>query len=165
MVFFVVGIPSRFAEWCVNLTRGLIERVLGPVEVVGADTVEAVGNALIKATTPHLVFWSCYPVGRLRTALAEGTARAVVALEDPRRAVGDMVAQHGSDFLFEATRTVSKSSAALTSRDAIPAALVLHGENCRAAPVATADTIARHLGLAASDEDLASVVSAVAEAG
>jgi hypothetical protein len=165
MVFVVVGIPSRFAEWCMNLTGKLVERALGAVEVVNADTVEAVGNAVLRATTPHLVFLSYYPVGRLRTSVAEGTARVVVAIEDPRRAVGDMVARHGSDFLFEATRTVSKSSAALTGWDAVPAALVLHGENCRAAPVAAADTIARHLGLVASDEDLASVVSAVDESG
>ena len=120
MVFFVVGIPSRFAELCVNLTGRLVECALGAVEIVDADTVEAVGTALLKATTPHLVFLSHYPIGRLRTSLAEGTARVVVAIEDPRRAVGDLVARHGSDFLFEATRTVSKSSAALFATCSFP---------------------------------------------
>jgi len=163
MVFFIVGIPSRFAEWCVNLTGRIVERTLGPVDVVGANTIADVGHAVIKAMPPHIVFFSYHPVGHLRTALLEGTARFVVALEDPRRAVGDMVAQHGSDFLFEATRVVARSSAALTSWDAVPAALVLHGDEYRGAPVAAAEAIARYLGLVASEEDLASALSAVGE--
>lgn len=165
MVFFIVGNPSRFAEWCVSLTGKIVEHALGSVQVVGADSVDGVGEAVIKATAPHLVFASYYPVGRLRAALAEGTARFAVALEDPRRAVGDMVAQHGGDFLFEATRMVAKSSAALNGWDAVPGSLVLHGATCRAAPLIAAAAISRHLGLPASDEDLASVVDAVADAG
>jgi hypothetical protein len=165
MVFFIVGVPSRFAEWCVNLTGRIVEQALGSVQVVGADSVDGVGEAVIKTTAPHLVFGSYYPVGRLRAALSEGTARFVVALEDPRRAVGDMVARHGSDFLFEATRMIARSSAALNGWDTVPGSLVLHGETCRAAPLTAAAAIARHLGIAASDADLASAVAVIAAAG
>jgi hypothetical protein len=165
MVFYVVGIPSRFADWCLNLTARIVEYALGPVELVNANTVEEVGSALLKATAPHLVFASYHPVGRLRDALATGTARFVVVLDDPRRAVGDAVAQHGDEFLLVAIRTVSKSLAALTNWDAIPDSLVLHGDTYRVAQVLAAHAIAHRLGLAVSEQDLANIVAAVAEAG
>jgi hypothetical protein len=125
-----------------------VSLTLGPVELVNANTVEEVGSALLKATAPHLVFASYHPVGRLRDALATGTTRFVVVLDDPRRAVGDAVAQHGDEFLLVAIRTVSKSLAALTNWDAIPGSLVLHGDTYRGAQVLAAQAIAHHFGLA-----------------
>src|ERR1700746_522990 len=113
MILFSVGVQSRFAGWCDFVTARLVEHALGPVAMVGANTLEEVALAVIRTEVTHIVICSRQPNAGLRTALAETNGRLLVALEDPRIGVADTVAVHGVG-LEPATRVVASSCAAIS---------------------------------------------------
>ncbi len=158
VIFFSIGLPSYFTEWCDMVTTRLVQRALGPVEAAGADTIEQFALAVIKARSPYLVVWSRQTIGHLWEALAQASQGIIVVVDDPRVALENLVVKHGIDFV-EATRVVAKSCAAVMSATSMPGALVLRASADDARPVATADAIVRHFGFAVSDSDLANILA------
>ena len=67
MIFFSVGLPGRFSEFCDALTLRLAERSLGDVSAGEFRTLDDIARAAIKADTPHLVAALRQP-GRHRAA-------------------------------------------------------------------------------------------------
>src|SRR5713101_3257829 len=124
MIFFSIGLPSYFTEWCDNVTTRLVQQTLGPVEAVSADTIEQFALAVIKAGSPYLVVGSRQTVGSLWEALPQANKGIIVVLDDPRLALENLVVRHGFDFV-EATRMVAKSCAAVVSCMLIPGTLIL----------------------------------------
>ena len=162
MVFISVVLPSRFGEWCNAVVARLVERALGPVESVGADTIEQFALAVMRTERPYIVVGSCQTVGRLWSALAAGERSFVLALDDPRIALQNLVLRHGNDFV-ESTRIVAKSCASVLSSISLPRALVLHAEQAEKDPVSTASAIARHLKLNIDEAEIAQIVTPLAD--
>jgi hypothetical protein len=162
MLFVSVVLPSRFGECCNELTRRLVERALGPVELVGADTVEQFTVAVMRTELPYVVIGSYQIVGRLWSALAKMGRTFVVALDDPRLAVQNLVMRHGVDFI-EAARIVAKSCASVLSSLQLSGALVLQAEQAEKDPASTANAIARHLKLDVNESDIAYAAAVFAD--
>src|SRR5262249_52612798 len=90
------------------------------------------------------------------------STRFLVALDDPLRAIENLIVHHGFDFL-EATRAVAKSCASMASCVSMPGALVLRAEESGMKPVAIADAIARHFELCVSEPDIGGIVTTLAD--
>jgi hypothetical protein len=54
MIFFSVGLPGRFAEWCDAVVSRLARHALGSVEVLGANTLEELALAMIRTDASRI---------------------------------------------------------------------------------------------------------------
>ncbi len=160
VIFFSVGLLSRFGEWCEAVTARLVECALGSVKTIYADTLDEFATQVIGAESPYIVASSHHIVGPLWTALAGANRRFVLVLDDPHLALENLVVHHGIDFL-EATRMVAKSCASVASCASLSGALVLRADRDAADPTATA--IARHFQLPIGDAEIAGALGPLAE--
>jgi hypothetical protein len=158
-----MGLPSRFGEWCDQVIAHLARRSLGKIEVAAADTLDAVGSAFIRAKAPHLLIVARRPVVELQTQIRESKHRSVIALCDPRSALGYLQRHPGWD-LVTATRVVANGCAAMHALTAAPDSLLLTARAVEDA-AATAGTIAAHLQLPLDAVEIAAVVTALDKAG
>jgi len=163
MIFFSVGLPGHFAEWCDAVIARLARHVLGPVEVVSLNTLEELGLAMIRSGASHLVVCSRQPGGALQTALAQAGRRFIAVLDEPRAALRELAIRPGYD-LVGATRTLACCCASMLGYTSAPGVLLLSEANSRD-PVSVATTIADHLELAVSEADIESIVSALKDEG
>jgi hypothetical protein len=164
MILFSLGLSCGFAEWCDVVTVRLVERCLGQVTLVGANTLEELSSAVIKASSPFIVVGARQPVAKLYTAVAEANRGFIVALDDPRFALHEVVTRQGAD-IVEATRIVARSCASMVGCLSTPGALVLRASEYLNNPIAAAAAIAAHLQLPSTPEDLASIVDCLTESG
>jgi hypothetical protein len=164
MYLFVIGISGRFSEWCDAVAARLTERASGPIATVLANSLEELAIEAMRSGASHAVIASRQPAGSMRQALIEADCRFVVALEDPRTALLDLVAGRGIP-LPEAIQTIASSSAAVERFAAAPGALVLHGSHHFAEPASAAIAIARHLGIEIDDAAVDQVASDLAREG
>ncbi|MGD9617873.1 MAG: hypothetical protein AB7H90_22195 [Alphaproteobacteria bacterium] len=156
MLFFVVGLPGGFTEWCGALTAALAGKPGRPAAPIEAETLQDLAASVIKAGEPHSTIVSCCPGGRLRGALAETGRDFVVALDDLRSALLDLVLWRGLD-LAQAVRLLASSCGSVIGCSLLPGALVLTGDEVRAQPAATAAAVARHLGIACDGDTIAAL--------
>ncbi|MBV9863040.1 MAG: hypothetical protein JO267_12945, partial [Alphaproteobacteria bacterium] len=161
MIFFSIGLPSRFAELCDNLTAELARRSLGSAEVVAVNTLDELAMAVIRTGCTNLVIPSREPVTALSHLVAQSGIRFLVALDDPRLALHDLVTRNGADFL-EAVRTVARSCASMVGVASNPGALVLRAERDWGRRVVGA--IADHFELRLGEEDLDAAAAELPEA-
>jgi hypothetical protein len=162
VIFFSVSLPSRFGEWCAVVTAHLVERALGPVEVINADALDQFVAPAIRAKAPYIVVASHEILGKLWAALAEADKPFILAFDHPHHVLRDLVVRCGVAFP-EAVRMVARSCASVTSCAALPQALVVHADRDAADPVATATAIARHFELAVDDAGIAEIVAEAAD--
>ena len=127
MLFFVFGLPGGFAEWCDAVTTELARHALGPTGLIRADRLEQLTLGVIATGATQAVVSSRQPGGRLRRALIDGGRNFIVALDDPRTVLAELVRGRGMP-LAAATQAVSSSCAALLDHGATPGALVVHRE-------------------------------------
>ncbi len=161
MLFFVIGLPGGFAEWCGAVTAELARRALGPTELIGADTLEQIALNVIETGASRAVVSSRQPGGRLRAALVENGRNFIVALDDPGMALADLVLGDGVG-LAAATQAVAGSCAALIGYRSAPGALILRSDRDWPQQAAAAAAIARHLQLAVDDSEIAELVANLA---
>ena len=164
MIFFSIGLPSRFAEWCDAVAARLAERRLGPVEICPIQTLEELAVAALRTRAAHLLARCRQPVLRLQTEIVASGRPFLVALGDPGAALRDLLGQPDSE-LAGATRAVASSCAAMLTLTQAPGALVLSGDKAAADPAAAAKAIARHFELEASGEEIAGILVDLAAAG
>jgi hypothetical protein len=164
MIFFSIGLPSPFVEWCDAVIARLVQSAVGPAAVVSANTLEELGLALIKTGSPHYVIGSRLPSDGLRIALAENTLRFIVALDDPRAAFQNLLLRHGLEPIA-AIRAAAGSCASLLNYAGMDDALVLRAEQDGRDPSGAARAISRHFGLAVDSVEVTQSVEAVAEMG
>src|SRR5215207_6525127 len=157
MLFFVFGLPGGFAEWCGAVTAALGRRAGEPLALIEAETLDELAVKAIRAGTSEAVVTSRRPGGRLRGALIEARRNFVVALDDPRAALVELVLGRGFD-LTDAVRAVASSCAALARCPEIPSALILQPGGD---PAATAAAIAGHLQIPADEAQIWETVEAV----
>jgi hypothetical protein len=160
MIFLSIGLPSRFAEWCDLLASRLMERALGPTELVGANTLEEIGHAAVKSPAEHLLIGARQPAEDLRGALAAVECGFVIALDDPRAALQNLVVVHGMEWTA-ATRAIASSCAAMLGFTLMPQALVLRAHEDGRDPVATAGAIASCFGLELDADEIAACAAAL----
>ena len=156
MFFFVFGLPGGFAEWCDAATTELARRALGPTELIRADTLEQIALQVIGTGMSQAVVSSRQPGGRLRAALVENGRNFIVALDDPRMALVELVLGQGIG-LAAATQTMASSCAALIGYAAAPGALTLEGVRVPQ-EAETVAAIARHLRIAMDDSEIAEFI-------
>ncbi|HVC55817.1 MAG TPA: hypothetical protein VND95_07665 [Stellaceae bacterium] len=163
MLLFLMGLPGGFAPWCETLTAELARSAGGPAELIRADTLAEVAASAIATGASCAVVAARHPSGRLRAALVEHRRNFIVALDDPRLALLDLVLGQAVG-LADAVQALASSCAALMDCPAAPGALVLHGEHDWPRPAATAAAIANHCQIAVDDAALAGAVAAAAAA-
>jgi hypothetical protein len=164
MIFFSIGLPSPLVEWCDAIIARLVQSVAGSAELVGANTLEELGRAVIRSGASHFVVGSRLPNDGLRAALADYKGRFVVALDDPRAAYQNLVMRHGLQPV-DATRAVAGSCASLLNYDTMENAFVLRARRDGADPFSMAEAIARHLDLAVDPGGVARCVEALIQSG
>jgi len=159
VIFLSVGFPGRFAAWCEGVVAQLVGALGGSVSKLAWPSIEEltriwpipgaleiIAHRLIEATSDHLVVGLHQPDDRLLAALSAAGVRFLVALDDPRAAVADILAETGSE-LGLATRAVANCCPLIMQFVALPGALALHANAARADPGAAVVAIAGHLGL------------------
>src|SRR5437763_573984 len=127
MLLFVIGLPSRFTEWCADVAKRFAEQSLGAPEMIPANTLSEISRALIGRGTALGVVRSTNPGGPLRAALDQGGHGFIVAIDDPRRARVELVITEAGAFPA-ALRRVASSCAAISRLMSAQKALVLLSE-------------------------------------
>jgi hypothetical protein len=164
MLYFVIGLPGRFTEWCDAVTAEIARRALGPTELVRADRLEEISLWMIRTGASRAVVASRQPGGRLRSALVQAGRTFLVVVEDPRTALAEAVhLQHNE--VAAAAQLVASSCAGITRYVASPGALALFRDREGSNLLSTARAIARHLALDVSDADIGEIVDGLAASG
>lgn len=162
MLFFIFGLPGRFTEWCEAVAAELVRRAGGAGEAIRADTLERIAVAAIAAGVSHGVVVSRRPGGRLRAALSEAGRSYLVAFDDPRRALLELVIEDGMD-LAGAVQQLASSCAALGAARGAPGALVLAtGDEPPPGPGTVVAAIAEHLRIPIDPAALAEIAEQAA---
>src|ERR1051325_4978877 len=162
MVFFSIGLPSRFAEWCDQLVLQLVERRFGSAEAVALNGLEELASAVVRTKAGNLVACCRQPVLRLQTEILQAQRPFLVALGDPRAALGNLIEGAGYS-LAEATRAVASSCATMLTITKAPSALVLTPDRSLDAYSAAA-AIAELFQLPLNRAELTAVVDGLADA-
>jgi|GraSoiStandDraft_28_1057319.scaffolds.fasta_scaffold23180_3 hypothetical protein len=160
MIFFSVGVPSRFAEWCDALIAALVAKAHGPADLAGGNTLEEIGRALLQSKEEHLIVSTRQLAEDLRAALANAGAPFVLSFDDPRIAVKNLIDVHGLDPIA-AIRATATSCAAVLNTSMMDGALVLRADHDSADPIAAASRIAEHFHLPLGASDIAERVAAM----
>jgi hypothetical protein len=84
MIFFSIGLPGGFAEWCDAVVSRVARRTLGSVEVVSLNTLEELALAMIRTGASHFVVCSRQPGSVIQTAFGKGVAPLQCAAPSPR---------------------------------------------------------------------------------
>jgi hypothetical protein len=161
MLFFVMGLPGHFSEWCEAVCVGLVERALGPTPVIHANTLEELALGAMRSGASLGIVSSRQPGGRLRAALVENRRNFIVALDDPAMAIADLVLDHGVE-LAAATQAVASSCAALIGYRSAPGALILQPDRDWPQQAAAVATIARHLQAGIDDAKIVDLLADLA---
>jgi hypothetical protein len=162
MLFFVIGLPGRFAEWCERATARLAQHACGAAEPINADTLEEITDGLLRGGAAHGVVASRRPGGRVRRALIEAGRPFIVVLDDPWSSLAHLVGGKGMA-MAEATQLVASSCASVISFAAAPGALVLRADD--GDPQSVAAAIAEHLQLDIRGGEIADLVRTIEPGG
>jgi hypothetical protein len=161
MFHFVFGLPGGFAEWCDAVAAELARRACGPTELIRADTLEQIALNVIETGASRATVSSRQPGGRLRAALVENGRNFIVALEDPRMALVELVLGQGIG-LAVATQAIASSCAALIGFADAPGALTLESARDWPQAAATVAAMARHLQIGVDDSEIGDLVAQLA---
>src|SRR5579864_711758 len=159
MIYFSIGLPGRFAEWCDQLVWRLVERHGGSVAAAALNGLEELAGAVIRARASDLVVCCRQPVLRLQSEIVRADLPFVLALGDPRAALRDQIERQGAT-LADATRAVASSCAMLLTMAQAPHALVLRAEDATD-PSEVAVAVARHLAISVEAGELGQLAAAI----
>ena len=120
--------------------------------------------ALIRTSATHIVMGARQPDEGLRAALAETKARFVVALDDPRIAVADILIETDAD-LREITRAVANSCPFVMRFGLLDGALTIPGKGTEGDAIAVLSAIARHFQIVMGESDAVRIVDELADIG
>ena len=161
MFCFVFGLPGGFAEWCEAVVIEAARLAGEPAELIRGDTLEEIALNAIGTRAANTVVASRQPGGRLAAAVVDSGRNFVVALDDPRTALIDLVVGRGIGFA-DAVQTLASSCAALIGIADAPRALVIYGGRDWPHRAATASAVARHLQLPIDEQCLTELAARAA---
>jgi hypothetical protein len=177
VIIFSIGLPGRFAQWCDAAIGRIANRLGGPVivkawpsldDMLGyegiSSALEEAALTLIGTDATHLVIGARHADERLLATLAETDARFVLALDDPRMAVADILAETGAEFCA-VTRAVANSCPLLTRFSSLPGALTIVGQGGDSDAAAAVSAMARHLRIIINESEAADIVDELAATG
>ncbi len=162
MLFYVIGVPGRFAEWCETATARLVRHAYGAAELIRADTLEEVTRCLLRSGASHGVVAAHQPGGRIRRALVEAARPFIVVRGDPWTSLSHLIARRGVT-LPAGTRQVASSCASIFGFCTTARALAVEGDDGDL--LATARTIADHLQFEIADVEIAELVREIGLGG
>ena len=119
-----------------------------------SSALEEAALTLIGTDATHLVIGARHADERLLATLAETDARFVLALDDPRMAVADILAETGAEFCA-VTRAVANSCPLLTRFSSLPGALTIVGQGGDSDAAAAVSAMARHLRIIINESEAA----------
>jgi hypothetical protein len=177
MIFFSIGLPGRFADWC-DTAIGLLAGHLGGTVTVSewprlpdmfgynmiSSVLDEVALRLIGSSATHLVMGARQPDERLCAALAETSARFIVALDDPRFAAADILVATNAEPRVVA-RAVANSCPLVMRYASLPGALTMYADREGTNPAPAIAAMARHFGIAVDDAAVKGIVDDLAAAG
>jgi len=171
LLFLCVGLPGRLAEWCDLAAAHLARRLSGPVisrswpspaEMFGyeglSSTLEHIAVSFIETGAAHVVLGARQPDEKLYAALGETGARFVLALDDPRMAVADMLAAPVAE-PRQIARAVANSCALVTRYAALPGALRINPAQCWTDARAALAAMADHFGIGLGGSDIEAILA------
>ncbi len=177
MIFMCVGLPGRFAEWCDAVIAHLAEPTGGAVgilahpkvhEMLGygpiMPTSEEAVLTMLKGQFSHVVVGARQPDAGLQKALTQTNARFVMALDDPRIAVGNLLDGTEAE-LSAATRAVANCCPPILNYLSMEGALRLHADRAGVDPCAAVAEIADHLRIEAGGAQIERIVADLANSG
>jgi hypothetical protein len=164
MIVFSVSLPGSYGDWCYAAIERLAASVLGSLVSIEANTAEELASEVIKTEGQHFYVSARQPNRWLRENLSASNKKFVVAIDDPRHAVNDLITQHNLE-PAEATRRVASSCVAISRYVALPGALVITAEHDWLDPVATIGALASHFGLAADPSNIEQIAADLAAVG
>jgi hypothetical protein len=177
LIFFSLGLPGRLADWCDAVLARLAGRLAGVVvlttcpplaKMFGYDGIvpvlDQVAVSLIETSATHLVMGARQPDERLRMALAATNARFVVALDDPRCAVADILRSTNGD-LRAVTRAVANSCPLVMQCASSTGAIAIRGYQADLDAVGAVAAIATHFELTLDDGEAQRIVEELAANG
>jgi hypothetical protein len=126
--------------------------------------LDQVGLVLIRDAPAQLVVGARQPDERMRAALAETEIPFIVALDDPRGAVVDILAKTGVE-PAAATRAVANSCPFIMRYLTMPGALTLHAKNARSDPSGMVSTIAAHFRVPIIESQAEEIAHSLAQGG
>jgi hypothetical protein len=129
-----------------------------------APVLDQVAISLIETSASHLVMGARQPDERLRAVLATANVRFVVALDDPRCAVADILGSTNAD-LRGVTRAVANSCPLVMQYASLPGAIAIRGHQADPDPVSAVGAIASHFNLPLNDGDAQCIVEELAAGG
>ncbi len=173
MILFNFALPGRFGRWCDAVIERLV-RATGHEyavetwpsypEMLGFQplppVLDAIALKLIAGAPTHLAMGVRQPDERLLAVLSAAHARFVVALDDPRLAVPELVGETGAE-LGAVTRAVANCCPLLMRFAALPEALVLHEDHAREDAERTIAAIAAHSGFALDAAQIAQIAGEI----
>lgn len=176
MIFISVGLPGRFGQWCDAVVAQLAGHSTARVTVKSwPPTADMLGYNVIAPTldeaaftllsggdVEHLVVGVRQPDAGLLSALASTGAPFVVALDHPRNAAGEILAETGAE-VRAVTRAVANSCARLIPFPSLAGALLVHADSTRVNTAETVLAIARHLGIGGSEVEIARTIERLPE--
>lgn len=155
MFHFVIGFPGRFAQACSVAVLSKVQRNGGWPNVIAVDTPEQVTRAILESGNRDTVLLASHPGGRIRRALAEARRPFLVAMDDPRRVIADLVLNMNMDLATAVRMTASACPSVLGYAD-IECAIVVRASD---PPAQTAATLARYLGWVPGDPTIAALMN------
>ena len=177
MIFFSIGLPGRLAEWCDAVLARLAARLPGEVSLATspplskmfgydgiAPVLDQVAISLIASGAAHLVMGTRQPDERLRASLIATNARFVVALDDPRSAAADILANTNAD-VKSATRAIANSCPLVMQCAASPGAITIRGHQAEADAASVVSAVARHFELTLGAGEAERIVEELAALG
>ncbi len=160
MLFFVIGMPGKFAERCEALTVELVRKAFGAAELMSGNLLDEIAGNLLRSRASPGVVISRSPGGAVLRALTEGERPFVVFGDDPRSALTHLMNSQGIG-VAAATRSIASICASNHFCSGAPGAVVLSAERYARDLLAASSAIARHLGLDLEEDDIGEVVQRV----
>ncbi len=128
MFHFVIGLPGRFTQRCTDIAIACISSNGDQANAFTVNTPEEIARALLEANNRDTILVASSAGGRIRRALAEGGRPFLVAMDDPRRALFDLVVDMHMDFAA-AVREIASACPPVLSYAQIECAVSVHGND------------------------------------
>lgn len=158
-MFFLIGPPTCFTEWCGSIVARLAGQASGAITTIHADTLEDLSLGVIKSGATQAIVAARHPGGQVERALSKAGQPFVVVLDDTLTGLFALLGRGMA--IAAAARLVAGSCAALPTFAALPGALVLRADRDGVDPERTAAALARHLEFGLGAADIAKIMRAV----